>query len=154
MNQAILEGKWRRLRGNVKGRWGKLTGNNLKRIEGRVDQMIGLLQERKGYTRQRAEEELDHYLDRFGNTLGVAAEEIQARAKSAVEEIQENTEKATEKAAEMSPELAKTGKRRPWIWLGAGAVVLLLAGKLILDRQDIGESLDVEAGSAPGENPL
>jgi uncharacterized protein YjbJ (UPF0337 family) len=58
MNNDIFEGKWKQIRGQAKGWWGKLTDDDLDKVNGKVDQMIGLLQEKYGYTRQQAEEEL------------------------------------------------------------------------------------------------
>jgi uncharacterized protein YjbJ (UPF0337 family) len=57
MNKDVFEGKWKQVRGDVKVWWGKLTDDDLEKVEGNYDKFIGLLQEKYGYTRQRAEEE-------------------------------------------------------------------------------------------------
>jgi len=59
MNKDILEGKWKQIRGEAKGWWGKLTDDDLERAGGKFDVLAGLLQEKYGYTRQRATEEID-----------------------------------------------------------------------------------------------
>jgi len=59
MNQDIFEGKWKQMRGQVKGWWGKLTDDDLDRVGGKYDQFVGLLQEKYGYTRERVEEEFN-----------------------------------------------------------------------------------------------
>jgi uncharacterized protein YjbJ (UPF0337 family) len=62
MNRDILEGNWKQMRGQVKEWWGELTDDDLDRIDGKKDQLIGRLQERYGYTRERAEEEVNRRL--------------------------------------------------------------------------------------------
>ncbi len=62
MNSDILQGKWNQFKGDVKRQWGKLTDDDLTRIEGNYDKFVGVLQERYGYERERAERELDAYL--------------------------------------------------------------------------------------------
>lgn len=57
MNYDIFEGKWKQLRGEVKVWWGKLTDDDLDKVEGNYDKLIGLLQEKYGFTREQAEEE-------------------------------------------------------------------------------------------------
>lgn len=57
MNNDIFEGKWKQIRGNAKVWWGKLTDDDLDQVEGNYDKLIGLLQEKYGYTREEAEEE-------------------------------------------------------------------------------------------------
>jgi uncharacterized protein YjbJ (UPF0337 family) len=59
MNQDIFEGKWKEMRGQVKGWWGKLTDDDLDKAAGNADQLVGLLQQKYGYTRQRAENEFN-----------------------------------------------------------------------------------------------
>jgi uncharacterized protein YjbJ (UPF0337 family) len=63
MNTDILQGKWNQLRGKVKERWGALTDDDLTRIEGKRDVLVGLLQEKYGYARQRAEDEVGRFLE-------------------------------------------------------------------------------------------
>jgi uncharacterized protein YjbJ (UPF0337 family) len=46
-----------RLTGEAKVWWGKLTDDDLDKVEGNYDKLIGLLQEKYGYTRAQAEEE-------------------------------------------------------------------------------------------------
>lgn len=62
MNQDILRGKWNQFKGDVKRQWGKLTDDDLTRIEGDYDKFVGVLQERYGWERDRAQQELDTYL--------------------------------------------------------------------------------------------
>ena len=65
MNADVLKGKWKEMKGKVKEQWGKLTDDDLDKIEGRSEQMVGLLQQRYGYAREKAEEEYNRFLTRF-----------------------------------------------------------------------------------------
>ena len=67
MNKTILHGKWRQARGVMKTEWGKLTENDRRWVEGKFDQMVGMLEERYGYTQERAAKTLAHYLGDYGN---------------------------------------------------------------------------------------
>ena len=63
MNKDIFEGKWKEMRGQVKEWWGKLTDDDLERVGGKVDQLIALLQQKYGYTREQAEQEFNRRLE-------------------------------------------------------------------------------------------
>ena len=59
MNWDQMEGKWMQMKGVARKQWGKLTDDDLDRANGKFDVLAGLLQEKYGYTRQRATEEID-----------------------------------------------------------------------------------------------
>jgi len=59
MNKDIIEGKWKEMRGQIKEWWGKLTDDDLDQAGGNADQIVGLIQQKYGYTRQRAEGEFN-----------------------------------------------------------------------------------------------
>jgi uncharacterized protein YjbJ (UPF0337 family) len=59
MNNDIFQGKWKQLRGQVRGWWGKLTDDDVEKVGGNYDKLIGLLQEKYGYTKQQAEQEYE-----------------------------------------------------------------------------------------------
>jgi len=65
MNEDILQGQWKQVKGQVRAWWGKLTDNDVEQIGGKGEKLIGLLQERYGYTRERAEEEIKRRLREF-----------------------------------------------------------------------------------------
>ena len=62
MNKDIFEGKWKQMQGQIKVAWGKLTNDDLDKVAGKYDKFVGLLQEKYGYTRGRAEEEVDRQI--------------------------------------------------------------------------------------------
>ena len=59
MNKDIFEGQWKQIRGEAKAWWGKLTDDDLERAAGKFDVLAGLLQEKYGYSRERAADEID-----------------------------------------------------------------------------------------------
>ena len=63
MNQDIFEGKWKQVQGQVKEWWGKLTDDDLERVGGKADQLVGILQQKYGYTKEQAEKELNERLE-------------------------------------------------------------------------------------------
>ena len=69
MNKDVFEGKWKELRGQAKEWWGKLTDDDLERVGGKYDQLIGVLQQKYGYTREHAEEEIDRRFKEAKDTL-------------------------------------------------------------------------------------
>jgi len=58
MNGDQIEGKCEQEKGKVKEKWGKLTGDDLTRIQGKRDQLAGRTQERYGLTKEQVEEEM------------------------------------------------------------------------------------------------
>jgi len=55
MNKDILKGKWLEIKGRVKEKWSKLTNNDLGEIKGKNEKLLGLLQKKYGYIRDKAE---------------------------------------------------------------------------------------------------
>jgi uncharacterized protein YjbJ (UPF0337 family) len=62
MNRDTLKGQWKQLQGEVKTRWGKFTDDDLTQMEGHYEKLVGKLQERYGYQRERAEREIDEWI--------------------------------------------------------------------------------------------
>jgi uncharacterized protein YjbJ (UPF0337 family) len=68
MNRDILEGQWKQVKGRVKQQWGRLTDDELDQLSGSYDELAGLIQERYGYSREEAMNELDMFLDNYDRT--------------------------------------------------------------------------------------
>jgi uncharacterized protein YjbJ (UPF0337 family) len=58
MNWDIAKGNWKQLKGTVKQQWGKLTDDDLTRIEGDRDILVGTVQERYGVAKDDAERQV------------------------------------------------------------------------------------------------
>jgi len=65
MNEDILKGKWKEIKGSVKEQWGNLTDNDLTEIEGKQEKLVGLLQSKYGYSKDKAEEEYKKFISRY-----------------------------------------------------------------------------------------
>jgi uncharacterized protein YjbJ (UPF0337 family) len=50
------------MKGSMRQKWGQLTDSDYEQIAGNRDKFVGRLQERYGYTRDKAEKELDDWL--------------------------------------------------------------------------------------------
>ena len=63
MNEDIFKGKWKELKGGVKEKWGKLTDDDITKVEGKTEKMVGVLQEKYGYSKDKAQEEYKKFMD-------------------------------------------------------------------------------------------
>lgn len=76
MNSSDLEGKWQKLKGEIRSQWGKLTDDDLERIAGNKDKLIGVVQERYGYVWDEARQMVDRYLDDYNGLKHQATEAL------------------------------------------------------------------------------
>jgi uncharacterized protein YjbJ (UPF0337 family) len=60
-NRDTIEGQWTQVKGKVKQQWAKLTDDDLTRIEGRRDVLIGRIQERYGIAQDEAERQIKQF---------------------------------------------------------------------------------------------
>ncbi|HEX6259565.1 MAG TPA: CsbD family protein [Woeseiaceae bacterium] len=57
-----VSGNWKRMKGAVKARWGKLTHNEVQEARGRREALNGFIQARYGIDRESADREIDAWL--------------------------------------------------------------------------------------------
>lgn len=62
MNDDILQGNWKQLHGQVKTWWGKLTDDDITKIDGKRENLVGVLQTKYGYAKEKAETEVNQRL--------------------------------------------------------------------------------------------
>lgn len=58
-----IKGNWRQQKGRLKEKWGELTDDDLDRIDGKRDQLLGVLQNRYGRAKDVAEREVREFED-------------------------------------------------------------------------------------------
>ena len=63
MNWDQVEGKWKQMKGGLREKWGKLTDSDFEQIAGNREKFLGRLQERYGYTRDKAEKEVNEWME-------------------------------------------------------------------------------------------
>lgn len=69
MNEDIIEGKWKQMKGEAKAWWGKLTDDDLDRAAGKFEVLAGILQEKYGYSREDAANEIDKRVTEYETKL-------------------------------------------------------------------------------------
>jgi uncharacterized protein YjbJ (UPF0337 family) len=57
-----VSGNWKRMKGAVKERWGKLTHNEVQEARGRREALNGFIQSRYGIDRESADRQIDEWL--------------------------------------------------------------------------------------------
>ena len=63
MNWDTIEGNWKQFAGKVKENWGDLTDDDLAQLNGKREQLEGVLQKRYGYAKDKAKAEVDRWTE-------------------------------------------------------------------------------------------
>lgn len=80
MNEDIFSGQWKQMRGELKSWWGRLTDDDLERIGGHKDQLVGLVQATYGYTRDHAEQEVERRFQECADKTDEVAASMRTKA--------------------------------------------------------------------------
>ena len=68
MNEDVLKGKWKEIKGSVKEKWGILTDDDLAEVEGKQEKLLGLLQAKYGYSKDKATQEFNKFIGGYNDT--------------------------------------------------------------------------------------
>jgi len=63
MNEDIFKGKWKEIKGSVKSKWGNLTDDDVTKVEGQSEKLVGILQTKYGYSKDKAQEEYNQFMN-------------------------------------------------------------------------------------------
>ena len=69
MNQDVFAGQWKQMRGELKSWWGKLADDDFDRIGGQKDKLIGVVQEKYGYAREKAQQEVERRFKEYSDKM-------------------------------------------------------------------------------------
>jgi uncharacterized protein YjbJ (UPF0337 family) len=62
VNNDILEGKWKQLKGSVQAKWGEITDDEFEQVKGNRERLVGLVQQKYGKEKDDVRKEVDDYL--------------------------------------------------------------------------------------------
>jgi uncharacterized protein YjbJ (UPF0337 family) len=97
-----IEGSWAELKGKAKQQWGNLTDSELTQIGGKKDELIGRIQARYGYSKDRAQQEVESWLE----SMGQSSENTMARMYAATDgakQVADNFAAALQKSIDKNP---------------------------------------------------
>ncbi len=96
MNWTTLQGNWNETKGKVKSKWGRLTDDDLTQVQGQKDRLVGVIQQKYGIARDKAEEQLEEFLSSADGFVGRAKETAQEAAQRVKETAQDVVERGRE----------------------------------------------------------
>jgi uncharacterized protein YjbJ (UPF0337 family) len=132
--QEQIFGHWNQLKGLIKESWGQITDDDLLNLEGKFDQLVGLIQDKTGEGRQKIERTL--------RELGESAAEATEGVRGYVEDVGETVSAAVDHAREMAEEHYEQAhemvRRRPAeavaVAFGTGLLVGVVVGLAVRSR--------------------
>ena len=136
--QAKVLGNWNQLKGKIKQRWGQLTDDELQEVEGNIDQLIGLVQQKTGEARQQIERALIKINEDAGGAFTQATETARQYADQSTEALRGAADHVVERGREGYEEAQEMFRRRPAesvaVAFGTGLVVGLIVGLIAGSR--------------------
>jgi uncharacterized protein YjbJ (UPF0337 family) len=138
LNQQTIDGHWNELTGKVKQVWGNLTDNDLKSIEGNVDQLVGLIQRKTGESREKIEAKIEEFSASFATYAEQAAATVRQGAQQVAEKVQAATASISDTARQTYSEAEALVQQRPAesvaVAFGAGLIAGVVLGLVLRSR--------------------
>jgi uncharacterized protein YjbJ (UPF0337 family) len=136
MNQQTLKGHWNEIKGKITEKWGAVTENDLKRAEGNTDQLVGIIQQKTGESREAINEFINSLTN--GSSLEAVVENARQYAASAAETVQETAMQAAEQVKAGYEQTEKLVKSHPLeslaVCFGVGVLTGVVAGLILRSK--------------------
>jgi len=69
MNESIVKGKWKEIKGEIQKHWGNLTGDELDKAEGNFTAISGIIQQKYGHQKEDVGQRLQSIYSKFGEKI-------------------------------------------------------------------------------------
>ena len=119
VDRQQIKGHWNEVKGRLKEHWGELTDDDLQRVEGSTDQLVGVVQQKTGATKNEIERFIDSILgssnlrEQAAETVQQYADAAQAAAADAAAYARENYRRLASQTGDYSQRVAETVRTRP-----------------------------------------
>jgi len=88
MNWDQVEGQWDKLKGGVKGQWAKLTEDDLGKLGGKKDELVGAIQQRYGIVKEEAEKQVHEWVTKLDQKVHAVTDKAVKEGDKAQEKIE------------------------------------------------------------------
>jgi uncharacterized protein YjbJ (UPF0337 family) len=85
-SEKVIEGQWDKIKGKIKQQWGKITDDDINKINGSYDELVGVIKKLYGHSQKEIEEQLNKLINGFD------LNNIKQVAKNSVDAVKEKTE--------------------------------------------------------------
>ena len=145
MSTNILKDNLNEFKGKIKEKWGNLTDNDRASLNGDVDQLANILQNRLGYAKEQAATAAQEFIKDFKDTcksdgkdgdssmmknVGQAADEICDISKDVGEKTVEAAKNIKKEAGEYGKAVAEFVEHKPYQSIAIAALAGLALGLL------------------------
>jgi len=139
MNWTNLQGNWNELKGKVKTKFGRLTDDDLTQAEGHKDRLVGMIQQKYGIARDKAEQQLEEFMSAGDTWISKAkegAQDVVEKGKEVVDKGKEYVEKGKEyvqntSASQMASDLRDLIGKHPVYSAVIGVGLGFLIGRML-----------------------
>lgn len=88
MNWEQVEGQWDKVKGGVKGQWAKLTEDDLGKLSGKKDELVGAIQQRYGVLKEEAEKQVHEWAGKIDQKLHTTTDKAVQEGDKAQQKIE------------------------------------------------------------------
>ncbi|MCA9132548.1 MAG: CsbD family protein [Planctomycetales bacterium] len=126
-----LKGDWNTIAGNVKEKYGEITDDELRQVEGNAEQLVGLIQRKTGQAREQAEAYVDSLFRGEGSTSERVGQLAYEYAESTGRAVREGYEQLASRARQGYEQTTDAVAHRPMESVVAALSIGLITGLAI-----------------------
>jgi uncharacterized protein YjbJ (UPF0337 family) len=135
ISQQELQGSWNQIKGQVKERWGQLTDRDLASVQGSVENLVGIIQEKAGVARHEAEKFIEQAYSQSCQTARHMSETAQAYMRDASDSISNSYDDLSDRLQRGYADTKQMVQRSPAesvaVAFGAGILTGIVAALLL-----------------------
>jgi uncharacterized protein YjbJ (UPF0337 family) len=138
INAQILQGQWNEIKGTLKEHWGILTNDDLRRFDGDLDKLVGLIQRKTGESRDVVQKYLEEVTADASSALSSVVETARGYASQATGSARDAYGQMTDQIRERYSDAEDVVRSRPAesvaVAFGTGIFIGLIVGLVMRSR--------------------
>lgn len=133
-----LEGQWKQVKGRIQERWGQFSDEELQRAKGSAEQLVGVIQQKTGESRNAIEQFIEQAVESGGSTTQRVQETARQYADKASEAYREQYEQFAGSMKQGYEQAEGMVRRNPMesvaVAMGAGIITGVVIGLALRSR--------------------